>query len=273
MNEQIKALRQKGVLIAAHRGMAAGNIPCNTLPAFEAALRQGAHIIETDITLSRDGVPFIFHPKQEINHLNKDIHLDRMTAPEISQERYVNGDNALTFCPVVTLDAALETLKNRCLINLDHAWHYLPQVVEAVRRHKMEEQIILKTPAKDNFLEQMEALAPDILFMPIVKQEDNLTEKIEKMNLNFGAIEVVFKDENSYLASEAYIDAHHQKGRLVWVNSILYDSTVELSGGHNDDVAVTQDPDRGWGWLVERGFDIIQTDWIAALSQYLAASK
>lgn len=65
----LETRRAKGVLIAAHRGAVAGNVPFNTLEAFDAALLQGAHIIETDITKSRDGELFLFHPGQEHNHL------------------------------------------------------------------------------------------------------------------------------------------------------------------------------------------------------------
>ena len=36
----LDARKEKGVLIAAHRGMVGGNIPHNTIPAFEAALNQ-----------------------------------------------------------------------------------------------------------------------------------------------------------------------------------------------------------------------------------------
>ena len=61
-----EARRENGVLVAAHRGVSGGNIPCNTLPAFEGALRQGAHILEADLTVSRDGEVFIFHPGQEM---------------------------------------------------------------------------------------------------------------------------------------------------------------------------------------------------------------
>ena len=35
-------------IIVAHRGVAGGNIPCNTIPAYETALKQGADMIETD---------------------------------------------------------------------------------------------------------------------------------------------------------------------------------------------------------------------------------
>ncbi len=271
-NLTLKGLREKGILIAAHRGAAAGNIPCNTIAAFEAALRQGAHIIETDLTMSADGELFVFHPKQEINHLNKDIHLEQMTAQQIRQERFVNIDNAATFCPIATLDELLETLKGRCLINLDHAWDTIPQTIAAVRRHGMADQILMKTPMKDRFLQQMEELAPDIMYMPIIKEQDTVTERLEQMDINFVAAELVFKEDTSPLATEAYIASHHDKGRMLWVNAILYDSGVPLSGGHDDDLAVTADPDAGWGWLARRGFDIIQTDWVAVLSQYLNAN-
>ncbi len=268
--DQLHSWRHRhGVLVAAHRGVAAGNIPCNTIAAFEAALRQGAHIIEFDVTLSADGVPFVFHPKQEKNHLNRDIHLEQMTSEEISRERFVNVDNTATFCPIVTLEEALKTLKGRCLINLDHAWDDLPQVIEIIRRLDMVDQILMKTPMKEKYLKQMEELAPDMMFMPIIKEQDTVTEMLEQMNIRYVAAELVFKEDTSYLASQEYIASHHEKGRLVWANAILYDSKVDLSGGHTDDVAVTRDPYEGWGWLVDRGFDMIQTDWVAPLSQYL----
>lgn len=43
-----------------HRG-ASGELPENTLPAFERALEQGARIVETDVHPSADGVAVIFH--------------------------------------------------------------------------------------------------------------------------------------------------------------------------------------------------------------------
>ena len=65
INTLATAVQEKGVLVAAHRGVASGNIPCNTLAAFEAALRQGADILETDVILSDEGEMYIFHTKQE----------------------------------------------------------------------------------------------------------------------------------------------------------------------------------------------------------------
>ena len=269
----LETRRAKGVLIAAHRGAVAGNVPFNTLEAFDAALLQGAHIIETDITKSRDGELFLFHPGQEHNHLNRDIHLETMTGEEIRRERYVNTDNAVTPYGLSTLDEALEHLKGRCLINLDHTWEYLPEVMQTVRRHGMRDAIILKTPGTLPLLKLVEEVAPDYMYMPIIHEADDISVVIEGMDIRYAGAELVFTSEDAPVARDAYIEDHHKKGRLLWGNAIVYDYRVQLAAGHTDDAAVTGNPDFGWGWILDKGFDILQTDWVSGLSQYIAKRK
>lgn len=266
-----EARKKKGILIATHRGMVAGNIPHNTIPAFEAALLHGTDMIETDITLTKDGVPVIFHPKQEINQLNQDVHIEQMTLDQVQELRYVNDCRAKTEWGIITLDDLLEHYKNRCFINLDHAWDYFSPVINAVRRHKMEDQILLKSPGRLQYAEVIEELAPDMMYMPICKEVDNISDALEQMNVNYTGIELVFAQDNSPLVNEEYLQEHHNKGRLLWGNAILYNYMKPLSGGHTDDVAVTGDPDGSWGWLANKGFDIIQTDWTLPLKQYLTS--
>lgn len=50
------------MLALAHRGRHVG-CPENTLAAFEAAVAHGADGIETDVRLSRDGLPVLFHDR------------------------------------------------------------------------------------------------------------------------------------------------------------------------------------------------------------------
>jgi glycerophosphoryl diester phosphodiesterase len=47
-------------IVIGHRG-AAGNYPENTLPSFEAALAEGAAILESDVHVTADGVPILLH--------------------------------------------------------------------------------------------------------------------------------------------------------------------------------------------------------------------
>jgi len=113
-----------------------------------------------------------------------------------------------------------------------------------------------------------------MMFMPIIKAETmEAAAQLEQMDINYVAAELVFPTEDSPLLEESYIRSHHEAGRLLWVNTILYNCLKPLSGGHTDDVAVMGDPDKGWGWNIDKGFDILQTDWTMALRSYLAQRK
>lgn len=266
----LKEYLKKGTLIAAHRGIAGGNLPFNTINAFNAALIQKADIIETDVTNSADGVPFIFHIGQEINHFNRDIKINKMTAKEIKKVRYVNADNNETFCAPPTLDEALECLKGRCLINLDHIWDgCFKETIECVRKHDMLDQVIIKTSLTDEYLDLVEKYAPDFMYMAVLNYEDNNSDKIFERNINFVGVELVFKDDTTHLVSPENIEHYHSKGLFVWANAILFDSKVPLSGGHSDDLSVVGKFDDGWGWLIDRKFDVIQTDWPMLLKEYI----
>lgn len=64
----------------------------------------------------------------------------------------------------------------------------------------------------------------------------------------------------------------HRDGKLVWMNSVVYDYKEQLSAGHGDDTAFTVSEEYGWDRLVDRGCDIIQTDWSLMLINYLKNS-
>jgi glycerophosphoryl diester phosphodiesterase len=67
----------------AHRG-ASGYLPENTLPAFRLALEQGADGIESDVWLSRDGVPVLVHDRL-LRAGGQRQSVRRMTAAELAE--------------------------------------------------------------------------------------------------------------------------------------------------------------------------------------------
>lgn len=271
--EDIRNAAPKRILLAAHRGIAGGNIPCNTIASFEIALRQGADIMELDVQRSADGQLYVFHEGKEESHLFAYKHFIRdNTSEAIRHMRYVNQDNEVTQFGVNTLEEVLEFLRGKCYINLDHCWNFFPEVVSLVRRQGMEEQIILKSAPKKAYFEAVAECAPDIIYMPINKMTDDSYDLISSMNINFAGCEVVFDTADSYLASEAYIEKMHRAGKIIWANAIIYRHTVQLSAGMSDDVSLTGDPADGWGRLADMGYDIIQTDWVAMCREYLTSS-
>lgn len=269
MNNTLNLYCHDKVLVAAHRGMAGANIPCNTIPSFDIALRAGAAILEMDLFKSIDGEIFIFHTGKEPYQLNKRIDLTKMTAQEIRALRLINVDFNETEHGLNTFDEVLEHMKGRCILNLDRCGDFLEDVIPIVERHGMREQILLKTAPTWILLQKVEQVAPDYMYMPIYMEEDTATALIEQMDINFIGAELVFSSEKAPVIQEKYIDALHQKGRVAWMNGVLYNYKVPLAAGHSDDVSVMGQPEQGWGWLAAHGADIIQTDWAAMCCQYL----
>lgn len=256
-------------LICAHRGVAGGNVPCNTLAGFAGALTQGADIIELDITKSLDGEYFVFHPGKERAHLGSRRLISAMKAEQVKKLRYVNQDNDKTQFGVNTLAEVLDFLKGRCYINVDKFWSDIPGISREIRRAGVEKQVIVKTSLKPSHLRPLKECAADFMFMPIVRDADTVTDMLVSEGINCIGAEILFEKENAEVASDAYIEAMHRKGRLLFANAIVYNYKDVLSAGHNDDISVAGLPDEGWGWLLDKGFDIIQTDWCGMLKAYM----
>ena len=272
MDFNIRKTAGEHMFVVAHRGVAGGNIPCNTMTAYEIALKQGADMIETDLNTTKDGKLVIFHPKMEPHHLRCEGYITDKTYEEVQQLRYVNYDNAPTQFGLVAFDDLLENFKGRCYINIDKFWDNPAEIYKAIKRHNMIDQVLVKSTVSDKVLDVLEEIAPELMFMPVVSEQHPHHEALMKRNINYVGVEVLFKKDDSYLATPEFMDKMHSDGKLVWVNSIIYNHIAQLSGEHSDDTAFTVSYDYGWGWLADRGFDIIQTDWPIMLINYLKES-
>ncbi len=263
---------KENIIVVAHRGAAGGNIPCNTLASYEIALKQGADMIEVDVSCSRDGKLFLFHPGMELAHLNRLMCLGKMKYSRVAKQHYVNYDKTKTQFGIADFDDFLEQFKGRCYINIDKFWSNPEKIYSAIKRHGMVDQMLVKSKPSEKVFTVLEQLAPEIPFMPIVREEHPVHERLLKSNINYVGAEVLFKNDDSPLAGEEFIEKMHRDKILVWVNAIIYDYKSQLSGGHSDDTALTVSEDYGWGWLADRGFDLIQTDWTMMLVDYLRRS-
>lgn len=257
------------IIIVAHRGVSGGNIPCNTLAAYEIAVSQGADMIEIDLNISSDGTLIIFHPNMEQAHLGIDRRLPTMTYEEIKTLRYLNYDGVPTQFGIASFEDVLERFKGRCYINVDKFGRHPLEIYKAIKRHGMLDQIIVKSkPSKDVF-KFLEDTAPDIQYLPIVKESYGFHEELIRRNINYVGAEMVFESETAQNINQETIDKLRRDGKLIWVNSIIYNHKEQLAAFHSDDTALTEGMEKGWGWLADRNFDIIQTDWPVMLIEYL----
>ena len=248
-------------LIAAHRGASSGNIPCNTWASYEAGLAQGADIIEIDVSKSLDGELFTGGLGMSEPRV--------MTADEVKKLRFYNYDGAVTEFGVSTLDETLDQLKDRCIVNIDKFPDCPAEIAAAVRRHGMQDQVLVKTNPTEEWFKIVEELAPDLPYMIFARNEDNVSEMLCKRNLRYLGTESLFSHEDAQIAQPEYIEKMHKMGLKVWYNAIVFNYKTVHAAGHNDDISASGKPDEGWGWLIDRGVDMIQTDWPGMLRQYM----
>ena len=268
MKFDIRETARERVILCAHRGIFGGNIPCNTIASFDFAIAEGADMVELDVTKSADGELFVFHPGMERRQFCRDVSIRKMNAADVRELKLCNVDGAGTELGVNTLDEVLEHLKGRCYINIDKFGDCPADIIACVKRHDMKDQIILKCSPSEENLAVIEAYAPDIQFLPVIKADNGCHEMMKHKNINYIGSELLFTSEEDETASEAYRETLRRDGKLTWVNAIVYDYRAVLAAGHSDDAAILGDPEFGWGWCADR-FDIIQTDWIGSLSRYL----
>lgn len=265
-NHLLAQYRKKGVLAEAHRGNCNKGLVDNTLEAFEYTLKRGADILEMDVFASTDGELFLFHTTMEKVFLHEDVDLHTMSSAEIRKWKQYNALGQLTERGIDTLEDALKLTKDRCILNLDRCESVFGLVAELVKKHGMESQILLKSvPTEDN-LQRVKREAPEYMYMPIQRYTLDGLKEAEEMGLHMVGVELTFDDPE--MVSEEKMRRWHDKGYLLLTNSLNTGGRT-LNAGHDDEISISGDLNGGWGWLVNKGFDIIQTDYADRLRAYL----
>lgn len=264
-----KDAAERGVLLVAHRGVWGGNVPCNTIGAYDTALAQGADMLEIDLDRTADGKLVIFHPGMERAFLGWNGRIEEHPWSFVKRLRYMNIDEAATQFGLCTFDEVLERYEGRCYLNIDKFWDYPAEIAAAIRDHGMADQCVVKTGLNPRVLDIMEEHAADMPFLAIVSNEKDL-RAVRRRKLRHVGAEVLFSDEASPFASREWVERQHRAGQIVWANAIIYHYKTQLVAGHSDDLATAgNDPEGSWGWLADRGYDLIQTDWLLACAQFL----
>lgn len=261
----------KKVLIASHRGHFCGNIVENTLPAFEAAIRSGADIVETDIHRTRDNVMILFHDETPERLLGLPGPVSDYTYAELHSRKLLNVIGQPSDCRINTLDELLRAMKGRCMINLDQCWKFIDQVYDAVEGMGMEDQALIKGRVPyDDVVAWIRSRNWKPKFIPIITCDAEIPQfEALPRELDIPQVEVFLTSEQDRLISPEFVGSLKARGIKLWVNSLSLGNGTDMSARHDDDISVTDSPEKGWGWLVERGVEVIQTDWPAELRRYL----
>jgi len=227
------------VLVAAHRAPHT-QYPENSLAAIREGIRMGVDILELDVKVSKDGVPFLMH----------DHTLDRTTTGKGEAEAwswdelqtfFLKKGDSITGQRIPSLQEALLLAKDDVMIDLDMKTDKVEDVIRIVEETGASQSVIF-FDSDTTVLKRVQE-AGEFLVMPRARSHEGAQTLIARFSP-----EVVHIDPSFYSASTCrMIDS---QGARIWINA-LGDADSMLRKGKTRKIIRR---------LTRYGANVIQTD-------------
>jgi len=260
--------KSKTVLVVAHRGDWKG-APENSLSSIKSCIQMGVDIVEIDVQKTKDGVLILMHDPKINRTTTGKGKVASLTYAKIQKYKLRMNGGGVTNERVPTLEEALLLAKGNCMLNLDKANRYMDECVELMIKTGTLDIGIMKGMGDGLTIRNyMNKFPQTPVFMPILvsSQSNNLTRINGYINhMEPPAYEVIFKYDNDSIISSDYIYLMKKNNARIWVNA-MFDN---LCAGYVE----RYNPEASWGWMIDRGVNIIQTDEPQMLLNYLRKRK
>ena len=265
----LNALLEKNhpFFVAAHRGIL-GSFPENSLNTFKQCIEQGIYLIELDLQRTLDGHLIVMHDITVNRMTNGEGQISTLTLEQIKSLSLKSGSGGsmaeLTDEKIPTLAEVLTLVKGKAMINLDKAWYYKDEIHQLVNEADAFDHVLLKSGEPvQQVKEYFHSLEKKFHYMHKIQDRnlDQLDELLEHVAPI--AIEILIHKESDQVLSNPILEKMKSQANL-WCNSL----DIGENAGHNDARSLV-DPDSGWGWLIDRGINIIQTDYANELINYI----
>ena len=233
-----------GIYVVAHRG-AHKDIPENTIPAYQKAIDMGADYVEIDVRTSKDGKFVSIHNSKVDAYASgvtgpvKDLTLAELRALDIGSRIGPQWKGSR----IPTFEEILDLCKGKCGIYLDLKEAPVDRLIEVIRKHGMEQDVIwcLSDPKA---IREVASLCSECYPMPDPNPDDLAGFQVILDQIKPSVVAPVWSDFSRELVKMA-----HTAGALV----------------------IVDEKDRSsWQQAWEWGADGIQTDHPEELIEYLS---
>ena len=151
------------VLVASHR--ATHNVyPENSLKAIQESIRLGVDIIEIDVKVSSDGIPFLMHDRTMDRTKTGKGDPEELTWEELQKLSIVDKGKKTSY-KIPSLEEALELADGKILVDLDLKTDRLDRIMEVVKRLDMKETVFFFDSDYDA-LSRIQTANKDFMIMP-----------------------------------------------------------------------------------------------------------
>lgn len=286
------------VMVVAHRTGWKENgttiLPENSRAAIRRSIALGAEMVELDVRKSADGKLIVMHDSWLDRTTTCRGEADAYTLAELRKCHLVTeGTGKISDEVVPTLSELLAVAKDQILVNIDNKLgpDILPEVAAEARAIGAAHQIVMKEnlwSAKriDEARAVMNTVGDDVTFMPIIA--DDAIDNAGFMGrataafaapaaelINWHKDDAPLTDKGGPLFSAKAHAAAINGNWHMWANTypIVNRPPGMLAGGRGDELAVRDSrPEDSYGFWIDRGVTILQTDEPAAAIKWLEAN-
>ena len=259
------------VLVVSHRADWR-NAPENSLQGIRNCIDMGVDMVEIDLKKTKDGHLVLMHDKLINRTMNGKGCPEDYTLAELQMLRLKNGAGCKTRHQIPTFEEVMTLCKGKIMVNVDKGYDYFKDAYAILKKTGTVDQCVVKAGLP---YEQVKAENGDVLnkmiFMPVVNLHKADAEAVIDSyltHMNPKAFELVFNNDGPEV--QRLIKKVRDTGSNLFINSLW----PELCGGHDDDRAVElHQPEESWGWIINQGAKLIQTDRPALLLEYLRKKK
>lgn len=257
------------VMVVAHRGVW-DNAPENSIRSIEDAIELGVDMVELDIRKTLDGELVLMHDAY-IDRMTDGVGLvAEMTLAELKNFNLRNRNGgAITEFKIPTLQEAMLAAKGKILVRIDKAYadkilHEVMSVLEATETVDHACILVSQSIQPGSVVFNWPSILDKTYFTPGVDADGSGGPSQAAGYLNYDKVVAL---ESSF-ADDTKITINWRELRASGVRIMVYTGNSGSCGGHDDDISLTN-IDEGFGWLIDRGVNMIQTDQPQFLLNYL----
>jgi len=257
--------------------------PENSLSGIAGAIAMGCDMVEIDVAKTKDGVLVLSHDGKLNRVSNRKGKISDLTLAEVKAARLREGQGGskakLTDEHVPTLEEALTACKGQILVNIDKFHVDRKQITDVIAKLGFARQVVLKGKGdyaqvkKNTGAPWQQVASREFVYMPVLgggKDADGQAAVRRQFAAWDSAPYVppayevcIPNDPPRDLFDDMRRSPNHPR---LWINT-LWDS---LAHDHSETLPPAEfSADRVWGWCLDLGATLIQTDRPADAIRYL----
>lgn len=254
------------IMICAHRGANTDGLPENSVATIKRSIEEGFDIVEIDISQTKDGHLILMHDKTLDRTTTGSGNVSDKTLEEIKTLYLKNEEGEITPEQIPTLDEVLDVAKDEILIQVDKWRGYIGDILPLLEEKGCLHQAIFRSTS---YYDDVKPIFGDymdqVLFIPVIPAHRDDAQKLFDDYLakmpEIPVISIVFDEEELPLLD---LVPELKKNYRIWFNAIQDKDCA----GRGDEMA-KYDTDNSFGWLIDKGGNIIFTHNPTLLKYYL----